>query len=210
MPSGDFSQQDMLDALRLRICLTPPTKTYVLHENDLAKEFGHSRTPVRQALQRLAREHLVEIKPGVGTRVVQLQPSNREESFLVFKDFAQVAARHCDGMSLSSDSFLELSSVHGILNMHTERTLDLYAKLSSRVTRAISSVINDDIVWDAVVAAYWRVLRWRLDAVRHEPELHWQNFETSVSRLIDAASDGGASAVWQTAAGISKKYAHSA
>jgi DNA-binding GntR family transcriptional regulator len=44
----------------------------LLRENDLAAEFGVSRTPIREVLQRLALEGLVESKNGVGTIVTAL------------------------------------------------------------------------------------------------------------------------------------------
>ena len=41
----------------------------LLSENVLAKKFNLGRTPVREALQRLAQQHLVEIMPRRGVRV---------------------------------------------------------------------------------------------------------------------------------------------
>ena len=49
--------------------LAPGTK---LHEPDLAQELGVSRTPVREAIQRLQREGLVRISPHHGAFVVKL------------------------------------------------------------------------------------------------------------------------------------------
>ena len=43
-----------------------------LSENSLAKEFGCSRTPVREALKRLEHESLIEIRPQSGTYVRQV------------------------------------------------------------------------------------------------------------------------------------------
>ena len=41
----------------------------LLSENELAQKFNLGRTPVREALQRLAQQHLVEIMPRRGVRV---------------------------------------------------------------------------------------------------------------------------------------------
>jgi len=60
------------DEIRNRICLLlypPGTK---LREQELAEEFGVSRTPIRQVLQQLAIAGLVEIRNGVGTLVTDL------------------------------------------------------------------------------------------------------------------------------------------
>lgn len=55
--------------LRDRICLLRYRPGELLVETELAAEFNVSRTPVRQALQRLDYEGLVETKNGVGTTV---------------------------------------------------------------------------------------------------------------------------------------------
>ncbi len=44
----------------------------LISENDLATELNFGRTPVREALQRLAAEHLVEIMPRRGIRVTEM------------------------------------------------------------------------------------------------------------------------------------------
>lgn len=65
--------------LRDRICLLTYRPGELLVEAELAAEFNVSRTPVRQALQRLDYEGLVETKNGVGTTVTGVD-------FRAFKD----------------------------------------------------------------------------------------------------------------------------
>ncbi|MDX1122501.1 GntR family transcriptional regulator [Sinorhizobium medicae] len=55
--------------LRDRICLLRYRPGELLVETELAVEFNVSRTPIRQALQRLDYEGLVETRNGVGTTV---------------------------------------------------------------------------------------------------------------------------------------------
>lgn len=69
------------EQLRLRICLLDYQPGSMLRENDLAAEFGVSRTPVREALQRLAIEGLVEIRNGVGTFVTLLSPADLHDMY---------------------------------------------------------------------------------------------------------------------------------
>lgn len=58
--------------LRERISLLQYPPGAVLSENRLADEFGVSRTPIRQALQRLGFDGLVSSRHGVGTMVTSL------------------------------------------------------------------------------------------------------------------------------------------
>lgn len=57
------------EEVRNRICMLRYPPGHLIHENRLAQEFGVSRTPVRQVLQKLEIEGFVETRSGVGTIV---------------------------------------------------------------------------------------------------------------------------------------------
>jgi len=57
--------------IRDRICLRTYAPGAILHEGTLAEEFGVSRTPIREALQRLSVAGLVEVRNGVGTIITE-------------------------------------------------------------------------------------------------------------------------------------------
>jgi DNA-binding GntR family transcriptional regulator len=59
--------------LRDRICFFDYPPGMVIREAQLAEEFGVSRTPIRQILQRLEVERLVDIRDGVGTIVTGVE-----------------------------------------------------------------------------------------------------------------------------------------
>jgi GntR family transcriptional regulator, rspAB operon transcriptional repressor len=54
-----------------------------LSENELCAAFGVSRTPVREALQRLAEEDLVDVFPHSGTYVSRISFKDAEESYVI-------------------------------------------------------------------------------------------------------------------------------
>ena len=58
--------------IRDRICLLEYAPGMRLGEEDLAKEFGVSRTPIRRVLSRLETEGLLESRHGVGTFVTTI------------------------------------------------------------------------------------------------------------------------------------------
>ncbi len=72
-----LSGRERLDVIhreiRRRICTLEYAPGEALKETALAEEFGVSRTPMRQVLQRLEFESLVESRRGVGTLVTRVE-----------------------------------------------------------------------------------------------------------------------------------------
>ncbi len=65
-----------------------------LNEETLAQRFGTSRTPVREALRRLAQEHLVEGVPRVGFTVAATTPRSAANIYFCRAYLHGLAARH--------------------------------------------------------------------------------------------------------------------
>lgn len=68
------------DVVRARIISLEYPPGRMIFENDLAAEFGVSRTPVRQAFLRLAMEDLLQILPQRGAQVSHLSRSKVREA----------------------------------------------------------------------------------------------------------------------------------
>ena len=62
-----------------------------LSENELAVEYGVSRTPVREALIRLAEENLVEVVPQLGTFVSRISVRDVEEAQFIRETLERAA-----------------------------------------------------------------------------------------------------------------------
>src|SRR5207248_7307904 len=75
---------------------------------DLAIQLGVSRTPVREALQRLEDEGLVEALPGALTRIVPLDTQAAHEAFPVVAVLHALATR----LSVETLSEQDISSLH--------------------------------------------------------------------------------------------------
>jgi len=73
---------------------TLPAGTMVL-ENELAAALGLSRTPVRQALVRLADEGLIALRPRHGMRVRPIAADDMREIYQVLTALEAAAARLC-------------------------------------------------------------------------------------------------------------------
>lgn len=68
-------------AIRERISSGSLPRGARVHQEDLAEELGVSRTPVREALRRLAAEGLVEMRTNRGARVADVDQIGMRESY---------------------------------------------------------------------------------------------------------------------------------
>jgi len=69
------------DAIRLEIIEGVLTPGQRLRANELTKRYGVSATPLREALQRLAAENLVEIDPRLGAAVAEISRADLRDIY---------------------------------------------------------------------------------------------------------------------------------
>src|SRR5215212_9813920 len=79
--------------IRERICLLEYEPGTRLAEEDLAREFGVSRTPIRRVLSRLESEGLVESRHGVGTFVTDVDIDNLAQVFQLRMELAELIGK---------------------------------------------------------------------------------------------------------------------
>ena len=84
-----------------------------LKEEEIAKQFNVSRTPVREALRQLEQDNLVEILPNRGTRVIGFSVDDVEEIYEIRKSLELLALR-------SSVPFLNIQDLVEIRNLIQE------------------------------------------------------------------------------------------
>lgn len=90
---GATTSVQVYQQLRTQIVALDIPPGAALSENDLAAAFGVSRTPVREALLRLADEGLVEIVPKSGTTVSRIPYTQLGEAIVIRKALEEVAVR---------------------------------------------------------------------------------------------------------------------
>ncbi len=99
-----------------------------LKEGDLAKALGISRTPIREAINRLAKEGLLEIFPQRGAYVVQFTEKDVFELFLIRENLEGLAARLASQrMTQSSLAKLE-SCTQGFREPFGDKDVQRYAR----------------------------------------------------------------------------------
>ncbi|PWK61988.1 GntR family transcriptional regulator [Roseicyclus mahoneyensis] len=163
---------DIAQALRLRICLMDAANTHILYENSLAEEFGVSRTPVRQVLQRLAYEHQVETRTGIGTVVPPLDPDGAAQDFLTLAGTLELAAQTAAAPfdAVACDLLAQLETlVAPVAPAQPMEAAAIFA-LNSWLIAFARRLNPEPIMADAAASLHWRALRRLLqqDGARHK------------------------------------------
>lgn len=103
---GGFQVQSVADqvyaVLRERIAGGDIERGARLHQEDLAREFGVSRTPVREALRKLAAEGLVDLFANRGARVATATAEQLRSSYETRLVVEPGAARVAAGLQLEA------------------------------------------------------------------------------------------------------------
>ena len=81
------------EAMRQRIATRAYPPGAWLKEQEIAAEFRVSRTPVRQALQQLETEGLLEIRNGVGIRVTEVDDDALDQIYLLRLELVSLIGR---------------------------------------------------------------------------------------------------------------------
>lgn len=196
----------ILDVLRERICLVPPGTQVVLKEKSIGDEFGLSRTPIRQVLQTLSYEGMLEVKAGLGSITTLLRPEDRAMHMDVFRQLALCAANLLGETGVSDTAKGEFFALHGFTCNVQEPTPELFLRFNGRLVRALAATIDDPILSDAFQAAQWRVVRWRTYDMTQDLLQNWEIFATNIARAVGIAQNGRACDLMHIAADAVENY----
>ena len=96
-PALDEGARERFDriyrTLRMRICLLEHPPGERLREEDLAEEFGVSRTPIRRVLVKLEAEGLLRSMHGVGTIVTDIEVDELEQVYQLRVELAELLGK---------------------------------------------------------------------------------------------------------------------
>ena len=199
MARTNYQHRKIQNELRARIFLAPLDSPLVFRETDLAKEFGVSRTPIRQILQGLAHEQLVETQTGVGTVLTDLRPQDRERDLAVFSQIALAASR-VPGNLITYEIMTRILGLAQMFEPEDNRDLKLFISLAAESAEATSQIISDPILADALAASRWRVIRWRIRDFHDNEEAFWVKTIRSFQRTASAVRTRDASHYLETIA----------
>ncbi len=125
----------------------------VISEKDLCTEFGVSRTPVREALQRLSDEGLVDIFPHSGTYVSRISFNVAEEGFVIRRSLEIESVRKA-ASRVTDEDVARLHAIIGDMRGILERdTLADYLDADDALHGAIAGISGYPRIWKFITLA---------------------------------------------------------
>ena len=165
-------------AIRERILAGTLARGARVHQEDLAVELGVSRTPVREALRRLAAEGLVEMHTNRGARVADLDRAGMREAYearlVIEPGAARVAAQRRPAAPLARmrDALARqrrVGGVHAAFEANRDFHLALVAASENPFLEQLANVLWVARIGEAIYEAQAETPeRMRLDADEHE------------------------------------------
>ena len=158
-------------AIRIRILdnIYPPGHQVL--ESALAVDLGLSRTPVREALIRLANEGLVEVIPRHGMRVLPVSPADMREIYVVLTALESAAAELLAQRRPSAAELQPLvDATHDMTRALKANDLDAWAAADERFHQRLVELAGNRTLIDAVARVGDRVHRARMFTLRLRPK----------------------------------------
>lgn len=157
--------------LRERISLLEYPPGYVLKESELAQEFGLSRTPVRQVLQRLSYEGLVEIRNGVGTTIAEIDLKTFKDVYALRIRLAEIMGE----LAPTPHSLVDIGALEALRKrvraIYARPDMKEYARLCHGLHDILLSVIGNRPLREITDLLYYQTARVWLSVL---PELDWK------------------------------------
>lgn len=130
-------------------------------EEDMCKELGVSRTPLREALRSLSAEGLIKLIPNRGAFVSQLSTSEISELFEVMAILEGACARVL-AKYISDESFSKLEALHKELEAHHKANdHESYIKTNNRYHTFVQRMTGNKTLYDVIGGLREKALLYR-------------------------------------------------
>lgn len=179
------------DTLRQRIGTSFYAPGSRLTEVEIAKEFGVSRTPVRQALHRLGAEGLVEVKNGVGVRVTEIADRELEDMYQLRLHLVDMIGE-LSPQPLSPADVSAVIALRGqikdMLDSAAQPSMSDYTGLCDQFYAIINRVIGNALLRHFVDVMYHQTDRYwyswmQADYLRREVDYLYQEVDETLQAL---------------------------
>ncbi len=167
----DSSVEMAYKAIRQRILDNVYPAGHRALEQEYADELGLSRTPVREALLKLAGEGLVEVIPRHGTRVLPVSTEDMREIYQMLTALEPMAAE------LLANKKLPAADLQPLIKASRDMTaalksdnLDAWAEADERYHRLLIALAGNRLLADTVQGLWDRAHRARMVTLRLRPK----------------------------------------
>ena len=134
-----------------------------IEEKAIAIRLGVSRTPVREAVQRLSDEHMVEIKPQSGTRVAAISRSHVHQAFIIRRALeSETVAAAAKNITPQDATRLEGNYLQHQLALDREQFVDAI-RFDDEFHQTIAEIADLPLLWRAIT-----IFKVQLDRCRHQ------------------------------------------
>jgi DNA-binding GntR family transcriptional regulator len=183
-PNSQNLHEAIFQKLRLLLVegkIAPGSK---LNERELAESLHVSRTPIREAIRRLAADGLVELIANRGAIAVQLSLADVIHTFDVIADLegfsGELAAKNISDAALSELEALQ----YEMMASYARRDLSTYYKLNLRIHHLINQAANNP-----VLTKLFSQVNARIEALRfrsNQDGVKWEKAVEEHQEMLDA------------------------
>jgi DNA-binding GntR family transcriptional regulator len=198
MPSPRSGRERAYEYLRTSVLTDPGLVGTFINEQDIAARVGVSRTPVREALLRLAAEDLVQLQPNRGAFIAPVSTEQTRQILQARGVIETWAARHC-----IASGTVPLAAMAARLSEQEELLLDgpddEFARVDSEfhvlLVRAAGNPLLDRM-YDALHARHvlLGLTAARRHGLQHATVVH--EHHTVVAALRSGDADAAEQAIW--------------
>ncbi len=197
--SRDSSVEMAYKAIRQRILDNVYPAGHRALEQEYADELGLSRTPVREALLKLAGEGLVEVIPRHGTRVLPVSTEDMREIYQMLTALEPMAAE------LLANKKLPAADLQPLIKASRDMTsalkaddLDAWAEADERYHRLLIALAGNRLLADTVQGLWDRAHRARMVTLRLRPKpMHSTAEHNAIVEAIRVGDAGNAARLYR-------------
>ena len=164
-----------------------------LNERELAELLNVSRTPLREAIRRLAAEGLVELLPNRGAIAVCLTEADVVNTFEVMAGL-EAQSGELAAQRITDEELAEIRAMHyEMMAAYTRRDLSTYYGLNARIHDAISAAAKNP-----VLATVYQQVNARLQALRfrsNQDGEKWKRAMKEHEKMMEALAAHDAAAM---------------
>ncbi len=155
-----------------------------IHEGNLGKELGVSRTPLREALKFLASEGLIELSPGRGAVVRRFGAKDVQDSLIVLGTMEALAGRLACAQA-TDEQIGEVRRMHDeMIELYRSGRRLAYFKLNQAIHSAILQLSGNDPLIDVHGLLQARLRRIRYTG--HEGPGNWAGAVADHEEMVEA------------------------